>query len=161
MANWLRPPDTGVRETLDAIEQARERGSKLTNSMTHLEMINPGDIDRFQSLVVHADFQAGAAYFAQIGWASFYVGRKRAMRILPMREVFNTGANITFFSEWTVNSINGACALGLESVTGSIETGKSADFFLLDRNIVKAKPSQIECASGIMTILQGEKVFVY
>ncbi len=58
-------------------------------------------------------------------------------------------------------TINGARALGLESVTGSIETGKSADFVLLDRNIVKAKPSQIESASVIMTILQGEKVFVH
>jgi hypothetical protein len=46
-------------------------------------------------------------------------------------------------------------------VTGSIETGKSADFVLLDRNIVKAKPSQIDSASVIMTILQGEKVFVH
>jgi predicted amidohydrolase YtcJ len=183
--------DAGVRETLDAIEQARERGSKKIYSMTHLEMINPNDIDRFQSLRVHADFQAGAAYFSDTGWASFYVGRKRAKRMLAMREVFNTGANVTFSSDWTVNSINplvaiansvrlknskglpdikaaiqaatinGARALGLESVTGSIEAGKSADFVLLDRNIVKAKPSQIESASVIMTILQGKKVFVH
>jgi predicted amidohydrolase YtcJ len=108
-----------------------------------------------------------------------------------MREVFNTGANVTFSSDWTVNSINplvaiansvrlknskglpdiqaaiqaatinGARALGLESVTGSIVIGKSADFVLLDRNIVKAKPKKIESTRVLMTILQGEKVFVH
>jgi predicted amidohydrolase YtcJ len=56
-------------------------------------------------------------------------------------------------------TINGAHALGLESVTGSIEVGKSADFVLLDRAIVNASADQIESAKVIMTILQGEVVF--
>ena len=157
--------------------------------MTHLEMVDVSDFNRFQALDVHTDFQAGADYFADTQWASFYVGRNRARRMMPMREIYETGANVTFSSDWTVNSINplvaiansvrlkkskglpnihaairaatinGARALGLESVTGSIEIGKSADFILLDRNIVRAKPNQIESTEVIMTILQGEKVF--
>lgn len=181
--------DGGVRETLDAIQTARHQESKRIYSMTHLEMVDVSDFNRFQALDVHTDFQAGADYFADTQWASFYVGRNRARRLMPMREIYETGANVTFSSDWTVNSINplvaiansvrlkkskglpnihaairaatinGARALGLESVTGSIEIGKSADFILLDRNIVRAKPNQIESTEVIMTILQGEKVF--
>ena len=181
--------DGGVREALDAIQTARHQESKRIYSMTHLEMVDVSDFNRFQALDVHTDFQAGADYFADTQWASFYVGRNRARRMMPMREIYETGANVTFSSDWTVNSINplvaiansvrlkkskglpnihaairaatinGARALGLESVTGSIEIGKSADFILLDRNIVRAKPNQIESTEVIMTILQGEKVF--
>jgi predicted amidohydrolase YtcJ len=56
-------------------------------------------------------------------------------------------------------TINGARALGLESVTGSIEVGKSADFVLLDSSIVNANADRIESVKVIMTILQGEVVF--
>lgn len=181
--------DAGVRETLDAIEIARGKGSENIYSMTHLELVDPGDYERFVDLDVHADFQAGAEYFDETDWARFYVGNQRSLQMLPMRQIYETGANVTFSSDWTVNSINplvaiansvrlreskglpdihaaikaatinGARALGLESVTGSIEVGKSADFVLLDRNIVNANANQIESARVIMTILQGEKVF--
>jgi len=181
--------DRGVRETLDAIEKARESGSEQIYSMTHLEMVDAADFNRFRQLDVHADFQAGAEFFADTGWASFYVGRERAKRMMPMREIYDTGANITFSSDWTVSSINplvaianslrlreskglpniraaiaaatinGAKALGLESKTGSIEIGKSADFVLLDRSIVSLNADEIEKALVVMTILQGEVVF--
>lgn len=181
--------DAGVRESLDAIEAVRKKGSKQIYSLSHLELVNIDDFNRFVELDVHADFQAGAEYFDETDWARFYIGNKRSLQMLPMREIYDTGANITFSSDWTVNSINplvaiansvrlredkglpdihaaikaatinGARALGLETVTGSIEVGKSADFVLLDRNIVIASPGQIESARVIMTILQGERVF--
>ncbi len=181
--------DGGVRETLDAIQSARNQDSERIYSMTHLEMVDADDFKRFKELDVHTDFQAGADYFADTSWASFYVGRKRAKRMMPMREIFDTGAKVTFSSDWTVNSINplvaiansvrlkhsrglpdihsaiqaatinGARALGLESVTGSIEVGKSADFVLLDRSIANIDANDVEEAMVTMTILQGEVVF--
>ena len=109
--------------------------------------------------------------------------------MLPMREIYETGANVTFSSDWTVNPINplvavansirlrndkglpdshaavkaatlnGAKALGLETITGSIEVGKSADFVVLDKNILKGNAEQIESTRVMMTVLQGEVVF--
>lgn len=181
--------DGGVREVLDAIEQARAAGSEAIYSMTHLELIDPDDYARFAQLNVHADFQAGAEYFAQTHWARFYIGSEKAKRMMPMRAVFETGANVTFSSDWTVNplnplvaianslrlkntkglpdihaairaaTINGASALGLEAITGSIEVGKSADFVLLDRSIVNVSADAVEKAVVTMTILRGEEVF--
>jgi predicted amidohydrolase YtcJ len=181
--------DAGVRETLDAIEAVRIKGSDKIYSMSHLELVDPEDYERFTNLNVHADFQAGAEFFDKTDWARFYVGNKRSLQMLPMRQIYETGANVTFSSDWTVNpinplvaiansvrlreskglpdihaaiqaaTINGARALGLESVTGSIEVGKSADFVLLDSSIVNANADRIESVKVIMTILQGEVVF--
>jgi predicted amidohydrolase YtcJ len=181
--------DAGVRETLDAIEAVRIKGSDKIYSMSHLELVDPDDYGRFVNLNVHADFQAGAEFFDETDWARFYIGNKRSLQMLPMRQIYETGANVTFSSDWTVNpinplvaiansvrlreskglpdihaaiqaaTINGARALGLESITGSIQVGKSADFVLLDKSIVNANVDQIESAKVIMTILQGEVVF--
>ena len=125
--------DQGVRETLDAIEAVRKAGSRQVYSMTHLEMIDSADFDRFRQLDIHADFQAGAEYFADTSWASFYVGKDRAKQMMPMRNLYDSGANVTFSSDWTVNSINPLVAIanslrlshskGLPNIQAAIASG--------------------------------------
>lgn len=182
--------DGGVRETLDAIEVARKSGSQQHYNMTHLEMINPRDLPRFKVLNVDADFQVGSDYLgnADHSWADSLLGKKRTHRLMPLREVFDAGANVTLSSDWNVNplsplagianavklkgkglpsvraavdayTINAAKALGLESITGSIEVGKSADFVVLDRGIMKQLPQNIKKAKVVWTLLQGKEVY--
>lgn len=181
--------DQGIHQAINSIGLIRKQGSQRQYSLTHLEMLQTRDIPRFAALNIDADFQAGAHFFAQHDWAIDYIGKNRASTLLPMREVHNTGANVTFSSDWTVNSlnplvaianslrhkfgqglpdinqaikaatINGAKALGLEKITGSIQVGKSADFVVLSRDITQLKPDEIEQTQVLMTWFMGEKVF--
>ncbi len=204
MAKWLKSLDKigygahihaigdgGVRDSLDAIDVARKSGSKQRYNMTHLEMVNREDLPRFRELDIDADFQVGFEYLgnADHHWAIPYIGEKRAEQLIPLKEVYDTGANVTLSSDWNVNPLNplvgianavnlkgkglpnvraavdaytfnAARALGLESVTGSIEVGKSADFVVLDREIMNQTPQIISQARVIRTILQGENVYI-
>ena len=61
-------------------------------------------------------------------------------------------------------TINGARYLGRDQVAGSIETGKSADFIVLDRNILAladdGKPDDIAKTRVLETWFMGKAVYV-
>ncbi|EOO28262.1 hypothetical protein ICM_02729 [Bacillus cereus BAG1X2-3] len=48
--------DGGVRESLNAIEAAKKEGAKQPYTLTHVEMVEDSDIDRFAKLGISADF---------------------------------------------------------------------------------------------------------
>lgn len=115
------------------------------------------------------------------------IGKQRAAEILyrPLKELQDSGANVVLSSDWTVQpmspllaisytveegsftieqaidayTINPAKALGLASITGSIEIGKSADFVVLNQDITQLSAKQILDAKVTMTVLQGEIVY--
>ena len=121
-------------------------------------------------------------------WAYELIGEKRSHKLIPLGAIYRAGANITLSSDWNVNplsplaaianavalknkglpdvqtaidayTINAAHALGLASITGSLEVGKSADIVVLDHAVLGEAPKNIREFSAIWTLLQGKTVF--
>jgi predicted amidohydrolase YtcJ len=102
--------DRAIRETLDAIEQARkENGPRDSrHQIAHLELFDPVDIPRFRALGVVANFQPLWAY------ADTYIteltepvlGPSRSRWLYPIRSVADSGAVLAAGSDWSVSSMN-------------------------------------------------------
>lgn len=56
-------------------------------------------------------------------------------------------------------TINGAWLMGLEKEQGSVETGKRADFVVLDRDLFAGPASAINEAKVLMTVVGGRTVY--
>jgi predicted amidohydrolase YtcJ len=68
------------------------------------------------------------------------------------------GTPISLEQAIRVMTLNGAWAMELEEVTGSLRVGKSADFIVLDRNLFEIPPGEIHEAKVLTTIFRGEAV---
>lgn len=67
------------------------------------------------------------------------------------------GAPISLEQAIRVMTINGAWCMGIEDKAGSIETGKSADLIVLDRNLFEVAPKgNIHNTQVQLTVLEGE-----
>jgi predicted amidohydrolase YtcJ len=58
-----------------------------------------------------------------------------------------------------IYTINGARAMGLEGVTGSVEIGKSADLIVLDRNLFETPPQDLAETKVLTTYFEGRPVY--
>ncbi len=54
---------------------------------------------------------------------------------------------------------NGAMAMEKEDETGSIEPGKSADFIVINQNLLEISPEKIHETKVVQTVLKGRTVF--
>ncbi|MED2786954.1 amidohydrolase [Bacillus thuringiensis] len=100
--------DGGVRESLNAIEAAKKEGAKQPYTLTHVEMVEDSDIDRFAKLGISADFQVGHDFAedSKQSWASTYFTNQQMKRIMPLGRIWKTGANVSLSSDWDVNELN-------------------------------------------------------
>ncbi len=70
------------------------------------------------------------------------------------------GTPITLEQAIRVMTLNGAWSMEIEDLTGSIKTGKSADFIILDRNLFEIDPGEIGGTRVLTTVFRGEPVSV-
>jgi hypothetical protein len=100
--------DGGTRQALDAVEHAREQGSKQRYGLTHLELVQTEDLPRFQQLSVDADMQIGndGTLHADHHWAEPWLGEDRAAQLMPVKALRIAGANLTLSSDWNVHELN-------------------------------------------------------
>jgi len=179
--------DRGAGLALDAIEAAgRDTGP---HRITHLFMVDRRDQTRFKRLNVVADFQlaASAADKTNIRFMQTLIG-SRANQLLPIRALWQAGAEITLSSDWDADdlsplkklssvltrrgqnvddlaaaiemmTINPARLLRHADRTGSIEVGKYADVVILNRNLFDMPPQQIGKVKVMATLLQGQAIY--
>ncbi|MGN4255040.1 amidohydrolase [Bacillus cereus group sp. MYBKT14-1] len=100
--------DAGVRESLNAIEAAKKEGANQPYTLTHVEMVEDSDIDRFAKLGISADFQVDHDFTEdpKQSWASTYFTNQQMKRIMPLGRIWKTGANVSLSSDWDVNELN-------------------------------------------------------
>ncbi|HDR4371327.1 urease [Bacillus cereus] len=100
--------DAGVRESLNAIEAAKKEGVNQPYTLTHVEMVEDSDIDRFAKLGISTDFQVGHDFAEdpKQSWASTYFTNQQMKRIMPLGRIWKTGANVSLSSDWDVNELN-------------------------------------------------------
>ena len=180
--------DRGVNQALNAFSDAWVSGTR--HRMTHLEQIKPADLNRFKDMDIIADFQVAGDFTlpSERGRIESVIGADRAYDFVPLKSVFDTDATVTLSSDWDVSTINpfvgiqhaidrghqsvsvkdavemytinAAYAMRQDHVVGSIETGKDADFVVIDTNIMDPRNAGVISQTKVLqTVLAGEEVY--
>ncbi len=102
--------DGAIRQSLDAIEEARNRNGDLEHRhhISHLQIIDPDDIPRFAKLDVVANFQPLWAYADDyvVDLTIPFIGLERANWMYPIKSVIDSGGTVAFGSDWAVSTAN-------------------------------------------------------
>ncbi|NOJ21824.1 amidohydrolase [Vibrio coralliilyticus] len=166
--------DGAIRESLNAIEAMRQQGGAKDYTLTHVELVNSKDVERFAKLNVTADFQVGSDYVAYHDhqWAEAFLGAKRTRALMNLKAIFDTGANVSLSSDWNVHDINPLVGIanslimgktGLPSVEDAIDayTINAATSLGLDDitgSIEVGKAADFAILSRDITQLSAEKI---
>lgn len=183
--------DRGIRDALDAIEAANGYNTSRTprHRLTHLEVIDPKDIERFNELGIIADFQVAGEFTlpSEHGELAEFIGITKAQFSIPVKSVVDTGAVTTFSSDWDVSelnpltgiqhatergsqsvsvktaiemyTVNPAFAMRQEEKVGVLKEGMDADFIIIDKDILRIQPDKIGTAKVIETVFRGERIY--
>lgn len=98
-----------VRAGLDAIERAVRLNPPRPrrHHLAHIALIHPDDLPRFAALGVAADIQPLWAWLDERNReATRVLGPERAARLLPFRELFDSGAQVVAGSDWISDSMS-------------------------------------------------------
>ena len=103
--------DRAVREALNAVEAARHangaEGWGNRHTITHLELVHPGDVQRFAGLRVVANMQM--QWFQRDGYtvenSKPYIGEDRFDRLYPAGSLVESDTRLAASSDWPVDPL--------------------------------------------------------
>ena len=100
--------DAAVRQALDAIEAMQRVNPRRDRRpvIAHAQLIHPDDVERFRRLGVIANYQPLWTYLDPMNKELILprLGEKRNNRQYPLRTVVDSGAMISFGSDWPVTT---------------------------------------------------------
>ncbi len=102
--------DGAVRESLDAVEQARrlngDQGHR--HHIAHLELVDPADVRAFVSWESSRISSRCGAYADEYitNLTIPFLGPERSSRLYPIGTLYRSGAVVAFGSDWSVSSPN-------------------------------------------------------
>ncbi|MBB5163150.1 amidohydrolase [Mycobacterium sp. AZCC_0083] len=102
--------DRAVRESLDAVEAAREANgdTDLRHTLAHIQVVHPDDVPRFAELKVVANMQPlWARHEDQMDLLTIpFLGTRRAAWQYPFGSLQRAGAPLASGSDWPVSTAN-------------------------------------------------------
>ncbi len=209
--------DAATRLVLDSMEYAQDQNSTLDNRnvITHLQLVDNADKERFGELEIIAALQPYWHLKEPEWWEvvdRVALGYDRAYSEYPVKSLQDAGALLTSSGDhpvspvnnpfwaieaavtrnlnnadyygveditniddptWLLNpaervpvgdmvkayTVNGAYQLYREDSIGSLETGKFADMIVVDQDIFKVNPLDIDKTEVLTTIFDGDVVY--
>jgi predicted amidohydrolase YtcJ len=208
--------DASTRLVIDALQKAKTEtpGGDYRNTITHLQLVDSADINRFKELDIIAATQPYWHCKEPDWWEAVdhYLLGERAEREYPLQSFIRAGVRVASSSDHPVTpvpnplrairagvtrnltceesyglpelknaadprwllginerasltsmiksfTINGAYAIFRDHLTGSLQSGKNADFVILDRDLFNLDPLEIEKVRVLKTYFNGEAVF--
>ena len=174
-----------TRAALNAIEVARKANpnSLVIHELGHTNLVTPSDLLRFRQLNAVAEMSPSVWHLygrflgdpPQAAWEFGTLHRSGAMMtigtdwvVTPTPNLFpalqgmlNRGdESLDLSSALKMMTLNGAISVGWEKTHGSIETGKMANFIVLDRNLFQIPTTDIGDTQVLRTIFEGRTVFI-
>ena len=176
-------------DAVEAIDDTSANIAGRRHRTTHPYLVDPADLARFAQLGVIADFQVGpestsAEYQGEL---APLIG-ERARDLIPVRTVLDSGAHVSLSSDWDADplspfgtieravtrptnavadvatairlvTLDAAYALGHDDTTGSIQTGKYADFVIVDQNLLDIPANDIDLTTVLLTVVAGNETY--
>ncbi|WP_437022831.1 amidohydrolase [Streptomyces sp. enrichment culture] len=172
-----------VRVALDAIEAVRKVNGAdgPIHEVAHCGFVDPADLPRFAPLNAVAEMSPALWHRPEPEFA----GLKEGFRFATLR---NAGARVTIGSDWIITenpnlfpalqgvlehgdeavdlptalhfmTLAGAEVCGLADRIGSLRSGKSADFIVLDRNLFEVPVYEVGATEVLLTVFEGSHVY--
>lgn len=176
--------DGSARAALNAIEMARKAnpGSEVRHELGHTNLVTPADMPRFAELNAIAEMSPTMWHVLgrllgdppRDAWEFGTLHEHGAMLTIGTDWVVTPTPNLFPALEGMLDrgdesidlpaalramTLNGAYAVNRDTMSGSLEQGKSADFIILDRNLFDIPVSEISETRVLRTVFEGRTVF--